>query len=593
MIQKIKSIKIIIEKLRYVLTGKQKLVGLILIFLTLLNSVLQTVSVAIVSPLVSIMSNGDAFMQGRIATVLSTFLGDCDLKSYFIAVCVLAIIIYLVKEVFCVFYMWFSTKYTLRIERELSNRVFASYMNRDYDFFLNYNTAKLLRDIREDTSGVNNLIRCFINLGVEFVTLVFILLYILVSFWQIALCMAVLSAICALLSFKYFKNMMKQSGAEARIQHANTQKITLEALEGIKEVQVMRKQRYFIKAFDEQIVKHQKPREREIIATVMPTYVIEGIFVIGMMIYLIITALVNENFGMLLPVLASTMVGAVRLLPSLGRISSAMNYIPFYMPALSSVYDNVKLIDENEATIRKVEENSNNGKCAVLTDSLELKDICWNYRDSDKVVLNDLNLSVKKGQSVGIIGQSGAGKSTLADIILGLHSPQKGKVLLDGIDIASMPENYSDLIGYVAQSVYLFDGTVKENVAFGVKDEEIDEELVWESLRQAQLESFVKSMKDGANTVIGEKGVKLSGGQRQRLAIARALYRKPQILVLDEATSALDIETEKTLMREIESLYGKITLIIIAHRLSTVEKCDVIYEIADGKANIVDWNSIR
>lgn len=236
--------------------------------------------------------------------------------------------------------------------------------------------------------------------------------------------------------------------------------------------------------------------------------------------------------------------------------------------------------------------NARGGSAAVFNHSLVLENICWHYQGSDKEILHNLNLTVNKGESIGIIGQSGAGKSTLADIILGLHLPQNGRTLLDGTDILAIPDEYGRTIGFVPQSVYLVDGTVRENVAFGVPNSEINDDLVWECLEKAQLDTFIRGQEKGIETTIGERGVRFSGGQRQRIAIARALYRKPQILILDEATSALDNETEAAVMEAIEGLYGTITMIIIAHRLTTVKKCDKIYEITGGKAVKADKKEI-
>ena len=285
------------------------------------------------------------------------------------------------------------------------------------------------------------------------------------------------------------------------------------------------------------------------------------------------------------------MMGAVRMLPSLGRTSANINIMSFYVTSLESAYNNMKILKEEELAneVLEVEEQKykdEDEKGLTFNDSLCLSNIYWHYKDSEKNILSDLNLKVEKGQSVGLIGSSGAGKSTLADIILGLHIPNQGSVKLDGHDIRHIPQTYSRIIGFVPQSIYLLDGTIRENVAFGEGKENIDDNKIWNCLEKAQIGEFVRKLEDGLDTIVGERGVRFSGGQRQRIAIARALYRNPEILVLDEATSALDNETEAEVMKSIESLYGTITMIIIAHRLSTVKKCDVVYEIMDGKAII-------
>ena len=223
---------------------------------------------------------------------------------------------------------------------------------------------------------------------------------------------------------------------------------------------------------------------------------------------------------------------------------------------------------------------------------LSIENVTWKYPHSDNYVLKNVCLEIKRGQSVALVGKSGAGKTTMADIILGLLHPQTGCVKIDGVDINEIYKRRRGMIGFVPQNVNLLDDTVRRNVAFGVKDEEIDDALVWKVLEQAQLKDIIKSSAQGLDTEIGERGVRFSGGQRQRFAIARALYHQPDILILDEATSALDIETETLVMDAIESLQGYITLIIIAHRITTIEKCDVIYEIENGKAVQKNFNDL-
>lgn len=221
-----------------------------------------------------------------------------------------------------------------------------------------------------------------------------------------------------------------------------------------------------------------------------------------------------------------------------------------------------------------------------LVDSIEVKNISFGYKDAESRLYSDLSLTIPAKKSVAFVGTTGSGKTTLADIILGLHRPEKGVVLADGIDVSKCPEWWSEMIGYIPQFIYLCDDTIRANVAFGVNEAEINDDLVWKVLERAQMKEFVRSLPEGLNTVIGENGVRLSGGQRQRIGIARALYFKPQFLVMDEATSSLDEETEKAIVDSINELSGTLTLLIIAHRLSTIKECDLIYRIENGCASL-------
>lgn len=572
-----------LSKIVWIMTKSQRALGGVLLLLVLFGAFVQLLSVYAIAPLVSVMTNGDVFMTTRIASVLSWFLDTDDFRVLLFALCVCIAVLYFLKELLALFQTWFSIKYSQKVQRELSQEVFTSYMEREYDFFLNYGTAKVLRDVNEDTIAVYTVLLGYINVFNELITSFFLLIYVVVSDYEMAICMAGLAIVSLFLLAYGLKRKLMKKGEEARIRNAEKQKILLEAVEGIKEVQVMKKQDAFVASFVDSLTKAQKPLTFQTMAVTAPTSIIEGIFVIGIVLYMGVKALVDTTFMGKLPLLATFLAAAIRMLPSMGRITNNINNIQFYVPALNTVYNNIKLIREKKY-------NSNNYK---LIDSgrnieffrvLELRGVSYHYQDSDKNVLDNLNMSIHKGESIGIIGQSGAGKSTLADLILGLHIPQEGSVQLDGTDIKKIPYEYSRVIGYVPQNVYLVDGTIRENVAFGVNPDEINDDDVIDALKKAKLYEFIMNTEEGLDTIVGERGVKFSGGQRQRVAIARALYRKPQILVLDEATSALDNETEFEVMQQVEEMQGSITLVIIAHRLSTIEKCDCVYELIDGKA---------
>ena len=320
-------------------------------------------------------------------------------------------------------------------------------------------------------------------------------------------------------------------------------------------------------------------------ASETPAYIIEAMCVTGIVGALCIRIGNMDNISTFVPQLAAFAMAAFRLLPSIGIISSYYNNCVFYLPTIEEVYGNIVEAKrfEDELMHDSDLQNIDNDITVAFERELALKDIVWKYPDGIENILDHISLTIKKGESVALVGPSGAGKSTLVDIILGLFKPQKGSVLIDGINILGNREVLSKIIGYVPQSVYFLDDTVRRNVAFGIYDKEIDDEAIWKALEQAQMKTMIENLPEGLDTMVGERGIRFSGGQTQRIAIARALYTNPDILVLDEATSALDSETENAVMEAIDALKGQKTLIIIAHRLTTIKNCNKIYEISNGK----------
>ena len=293
----------------------------------------------------------------------------------------------------------------------------------------------------------------------------------------------------------------------------------------------------------------------------------------------------GKEIETLIPTLGAFAMAAMKLMPSANRIVAALNQVAFLKPSLDKLIDDIELFEGDDIKYKELRQQDVNKNKVRLTfnDKIELKDISYSYNNSDKLVLDDADIIIPIGKSIGIVGASGAGKTTAVDVLLGVLLPIKGEILADGVNVMEHYSEWLSHIGYIPQSIFLMDDDIKSNVAFGVKKEEQDEERVWEALREAQLEDFVRGLKDGIHTQIGERGMRLSGGQKQRIGIARALYSNPELLIFDEATSALDNETEAAVMSSINNLHGKKTMVIIAHRLQTIKECDLVYRVENGK----------
>ncbi|MBD5491546.1 MAG: ABC transporter ATP-binding protein [Lachnospiraceae bacterium] len=573
------------NKLMYILNTEQKRYGLFLLAMSFVGALLETIGVSAIVPLIQVLMTPEQILEKKwLGNIFDFF--NIDKNEEIILIFVIGIIlVYIFKNLFFIFLSWVRSVYACKIQRELSVYMMKAYMDKGYPFFLTKNTSELMRGVFNDTSSVYNFINQLFRTIVDCLTVALICIYIFVTDTMLALGMVVLAGLCLLIVFGYFKNKMQRYGQESRKYSAVVNQQAIQAFQGIKEVIVMRKQKYFVKNFENAWLKQRKPSVGHAVGTESPAYIIEAICITGLLGLVCFRVILGgENVETMFPTLSAFAVGAFRILPALGKISSGFNTLNFYLVPLDHMYRQLKDTEEKGDTLENiylVDKNADK-EFVEFKNELKIDQICWRYAEELGYVLKDLSLVIKKGESVAFIGHSGAGKTTLADIMLGLLKPQSGEVTIDGKDIFTFGDEWSNIMGYVPQSVYLPDDSIRKNIAFGIPDKNIDDEKIWDALEQAQLKEFVESLPQRLDTPIGERGIRFSGGQRQRVAIARALYNSPDILILDEATASLDNETENAVMEAIEGLQGKITLIIIAHRLTTIKKCDRIYEVDNG-----------
>lgn len=578
------------KKFGKIMTTSQKRWGIVVFVLSIIGAIFEMLGVSVILPLVQVMMQPEQIYSVKIVQEICQVLGVETERQLLVLITVFVVLIYVIKNVFLAFLSWVRAKYSAKIQRELSIRMLHSYVQRGYSFFRQNNSATLVRGVTGSVSGVKEVIYLFMKVLAEVLTILCIFIYIIITDWKMALSVIVLIGSCLFIIMYVFKGLMRRAGDMFHQNMALSNRWILQLFGGIKEVIVLDRKEYFVENYEKAYVKQLNGSVRQTVAAETPAYIIEGTCIAGIIMAVCIRMSAIENPASYIPQLASFAVAAFRLLPSVGRITSNFNICVFNLPAVSEVYDNIVEAElyDNKHTEMNVDTN-----CTVrFEEELRLEKISWKYPDGDEKILDNISLCIKKGEAVAFVGPSGAGKSTLADIILGLFIPQDGKIYMDDIDILSSAYSMAGIISFVPQSVYLIDDTVRRNIAFGINDEEINEEAINRALEQSQMKEFIDSLPNGLDTLVGERGVRFSGGQAQRLAIARALYTNPDILVLDEATSALDNETENAVMEAIEALQGKITLIIIAHRLTTVRKCDKIYEIKNGKINIKNYNEL-
>lgn len=576
----------------YILTSQQKILSVLMFFLLILGSILETLGVSAIIPVVNMIVSPDLLLSSKLFNYLP-FLNGLRYDQMVTVVILGVVSLYIIKNFYFAFLSWFRNKFACKIQRESSITMMKSYMSRGYEFFLGTNFGELNRGVSTDTAGIYYIVNNICKLMADSITILMICLFLIITDWQITVALAMLALVCVTLIYFVFRKKMLTVGIMRREYSAKLGQTINQSIYGIKDVIILRKQKFFIEEYEKEKIGEQKMQVKAVMGEELPAYVIEGVCVSGLMLAVGIKILVGGVEEGFVASLASIAVGTFRILPYLGRISSEINIVTQYLSSVPAVYGNIKTAREYSVNHPETDYDRIQWDCDKLLDvqkeyfkkDLSLRNVTFRYRcNSDsRYILNKINLSVKKRQAVAIIGSSGAGKSTIADVLLGLLVPESGGVYMDGVMISDIPVIWSKVVGYVPQSVFLCDASIKQNIAFGEREEEIDIDRVMEAVERAELSEFIGNLQYGIDTFVGDRGIRLSGGQRQRIAIARALYHRPEILVLDEATSALDNETEAAIMSAITALQGHSTLIIIAHRLTTIRSCDVIYEIADGE----------
>ncbi|MCD7726155.1 MAG: ABC transporter ATP-binding protein/permease [Clostridiales bacterium] len=581
----ISSLRDVFRKLRYILNRQQKKYVVVVFVMTILGAGFETLGVSIIIPLVQSFLSADTLLQNKYIQPIAVFLNISTGTQLIIWLSIAVILVYILKNTYMVLLSYVRVKFGTKVKRELSVKMMYSYMDREYAYFLRVNTEDVLRGIGYDVSGVYEMLLQLFRIMSECLTAFCICVFIFYTDAMMAVGVIVVMGIALSVLMLFFRGKMKKIGAYYRRCTVEVNKYLHEAFQGIKDVLIFHKEAYFVEHYATSFANQQKVEVKKTIASESPAYLIEAICVTGLITVVGMKVVLGSDAAAFIPQLATFALAAFRILPSIGKISAGFNQLIYACPALNATYNNLQEVENYKKETRiQPQTVGNPQEKIVLRQDIRIQDISWQYPKSDKKVLEHLSLVIPKGRSVAFIGQSGAGKSTLADILLGLLVPDQGDILVDGISVYQEIDSWKRTVGYVPQSVFLTDDTIRNNIAFGVAAKDIDEAKVRRAVEQAQLTDTIAELPNGLDTFLGERGIRFSGGQRQRVAIARALYNDPDILILDEATAALDNNTENAVMEAIDALHGYKTLIIIAHRLTTIRNCDEIYEITEGKA---------
>ena len=564
-----------IKKVYSVLDRQQRSRVFILLILIFGGALFETLGVSAVLPLVSAVTDPTIIDKNEKYRFVKDLLNINDYKMFILVMALALVAVYILKNVYLVLMINAQNHFTTNNQRRLSVRLMKCYMNQEYLFHVDHNVAELERNVNSDIVNFINVLTAMLQLATEALVCAMLVVFLAITDIYTTGMIVILMSCFMFLFVKVFRKRLRSYGEQTRQYSFERSKNFLEAFGGIKEIKASSKETYFADKYDTAYKKFAIAAQGQMLLTFIPRPIMESLCIGGLLLFMSVRIAFGADVSKFIPVMSVFAVAAIRMLPSFNRISGYLSTLMFNKAAVDAVCRDIKEMDglnrkksvpESETTIRNAD---------ICVDG-----VSFAYPSKPDIkIIDNANFTIPLNKSVAFVGPSGAGKTTLADIILGLLQPDAGRIMVGNINVLEYPKSWHQHIGYIPQSIFLTDDTIRSNVAFGLSDEEIDDERVWRALEEAQIADFVKGKEEGIYTTIGDRGVKVSGGQRQRIGIARALYSNPEIIVLDEATSALDNDTEKAVMDAIYNLSGQKTMIIIAHRISTIKACDIIYEV--------------
>ncbi len=568
-------------KILLILDQPEKRKLIIMAFLSLIGMLFEITGLGMLIPALSIMLKPNLVVEYPSIKPILEFFGSPSQNTLIVYIMLAFLIFIFIKMIFMIYLTYKQTSYVALIFDKLSQRLFNGYLHLPYSFHLDTNSAILLRNIQNEVNNYCDVIKSFLVLLLELLTAIGIFVFLFI--WQpyATLIVCLLTGGAVWLYVLGTKKKVYNWGLVRQELEGYVNQHLMQGLGGIKEVKLMGKEFFFLKEFSQHSSKKNRIIAKQLALIQVPRLFLEFLSVLGIVCLVFISVYRHVNIEYLLTILGVYMIGSYRLIPSVNKIMASLQNIKFHQPV-------VNLISTELERFKRFEKNAKLAEVNDITHmpfnhSVSVENVSFHYSSNNRLVLRDISFQINKGECIGIIGESGSGKSTMIDLILGLMQPVKGEILCDGKTIQKNMRNWQNLIGYVPQNIYLTDSSLKANIAFGIPQDQIQEAALEDAISCAMLDSFVKNLDHGVNTQIGERGTKISGGQRQRIGIARALYHNPELLILDEATSALDSETEYDVMKAVTDLKGTRTIIIVAHRHSTLAKCDRIYEFGNGK----------
>lgn len=563
-----------VKKIIQLLSPVEKRQAYLLLSLIIVGMFMEMLGLGMVIPLITVIAQENIVQTYPALAPFLVSLGNPSQSELLLIVMLALVAIYTVKNIFLAYLTWKQIAFSVGIKMRISHTLFRSYLTQNYAFHLHRNSAELLRNILGEASLFGQLLTFLIYILTEGLVLLGISL---LTIWVEPLGIIVIVALASVVTFFYYmtRRHVSRWGQERQFHEGLRVQHVQQGLGGVKDVLVFGRETNFVDKFKLHNLVTSRASQFNEALNKIPRLFLEMFVILGMCLLVGFMVVMDRNATEIITTLGVFAAASFRIIPSINRLVSSVQNLRFNLPVIKTISDELK--EFNSITTRETSTER-----MIFESEIKIENITFTYPESNVPALDNVSLTIQRGKSIGIIGSSGSGKSTLVDIILGLFTPDGGNILVDGRNIQPNLRSWTNIIGYVPQTIFLTDESLRHNIAFGLADDEIDDKAVEKALNAAQLSEFVVSLDLGLDTIVGERGVRLSGGQRQRIGIARALYHNPEILILDEATSSLDTHTEKKVMESVLRLQGEKTIIIVAHRLSTIENTDLLIKLDKG-----------
>ena len=573
----------LLNKINFLITPKQRKKLIILSLFIFIGMILEIVGLSILIPILSILLEPETYQNNFLILNIYSFLPDLSQQNLIFLFLSFIVFVYILKSAFMVFLTYRQNKFLSNISADLSNTLYYNYLNQSYSFHLEKNASELIKNLQLEVSYFYQYLIALISFLTELCFASSLLLTLIYIEPVGALAVFIFLSLLSIIFLIFSKRKLKEWGELRQALDTQISKITLEGLGSIKEILIAGTSNFFIEQYQTKNKLKAKLVANNATISQVPRFYLELISILGLVLFIIFMIYQGKSLSVLITVLGVFVAATFRIIPSINKIIAALQNMKFYGPSVNMIFQEIK-------NTYHLKSKFIYQKPYAFKANIEFNNVSFSFKDN-KYVLEEVNLEIKSGQIIGLIGESGSGKSTLVDLLIGLHHPSKGNIFIDGVRNFQLEQSWKNSIGYVPQTIYLTDDSIINNIGFGIQEDKINLKRVDEIIDQVQLKDFIRNLKLGLNTRVGERGVQLSGGQRQRIGLARALYNNPSILVLDEATSALDSYTEIKIMESIMNFKKDKTVIIIAHRLQTLVNADVIYSIKNKKIIQVEIES--